>query len=45
MLLIALATVQVVALHAVVPVDLAHLAVHLVANTDELIMCIVDSTH
>ena len=45
MLLIALATVQVVALHAVVPVDLAHLAVRLVVNTDELIMCIVDSTH
>ena len=45
MLLIALVTVQAVAHHAVVPVDLAHLAVHLVVNTDELIMCIVDSTH
>lgn len=45
MLQIALATAQAVALHAVVPVDLAHLAVHLVVNTDERIMCIVDSTH
>ncbi len=41
MLQIALVTAQAVALHAVVPVDLAHLVV----NTDERIMCIVDSTH
>ena len=45
LLQIALVTAQAVALHAVAPVALAHLAVHLVANTDELIMCIVDSTH
>lgn len=45
MLQTALATAQAVVQHAVVPVDLAHLAVHLVVNTDERIMCIVDSTH
>ena len=45
MLLIALVTVQAVAHHAVVPVVLAHHAVHLVVSTDEQIMCIVDIIH
>ena len=45
MLLIAHATVQVVALHVAVPAVLAHLAVHLVVNRDILQMCIVDITH
>ena len=45
LLLIARATALAVVLHAVVPVALAHLAVHLVVNTDIRQMCIVDSTH
>lgn len=45
MLLTALATVQAVVLHAVVPAVRVHLAAHLVANTGELRMCTVDNTH